>query len=139
MTKVMADKSPSTIFFETPCTEILVVSKHVIKGISELISNLLDLELFPVDLILDVVNPLVKLGDVHLTVLEPALSHFVLTLDAQNFVLKFLLPFHSLLCGLLELLHVLSDHLELLLDSFQVLFSQLCSVNCPPELLLLDS
>merc|ERR1711994_248142 len=67
---------------------ILVVSKHVIEGISELISNLLDLDLLSVDLILDVVNPLVELGDVHLSVLEPALGHLVLVLDAQDFVLQ---------------------------------------------------
>ena len=67
------------------------MSKHVIKGISKLISNLLDLDLLPVDLILDVVNPLVELGDVHLSVLESALSRFELVLDAEDFLLQFLL------------------------------------------------
>ena len=53
----------------------LVVSEHVVKGIAQVVSTLLDLQLLPVDLVLDVVNPLVELGDVHLAVLEPPLGH----------------------------------------------------------------
>ena len=74
----------------------LIVSKHVIEGISELISDLLDLDLLSVDLILDVVNPLVELGDVHLSVLEPSLSELVLALDAEDLVLQLLLSLNSL-------------------------------------------
>ena len=51
------------------------MSEHVVKGVAQVISTLLDLELLPVDLVLDVVNPLVELGDVHLAVLEPPLGH----------------------------------------------------------------
>ena len=72
--------------------DISVVGKHVIESISQLISNLLDLQLLPVDLVLDVVNPLVELGDVHLSVLESALSRFELVLDAEDFLFQFLLP-----------------------------------------------
>ena len=74
----------------------LIVGEHVIKSITELISNLLDLELLPVDLVLDVVNPLVELGDVHLAVLEPALSELVLALDAEDLVLQLLLSLNGL-------------------------------------------
>ena len=39
----------------------LIIVKHVIKGIAELIRHLLDFELFPVNLVLNVINPGVKL------------------------------------------------------------------------------
>merc|ERR1711936_726697 len=68
------------------------------------------------DLILDVVNPLVELGDVHLSVLEPGLSNLELLLKIEDFVHELLLPLQGLLGGLLELLHVLTDTLQLLLD-----------------------
>ena len=74
----------------------LVVSKHVIKGVPKLVSNLLNLQLLSVDLILDVVNPLVELGDVHLSVLEPSLRQLVLALDTQDLVLQLLLSLDSL-------------------------------------------
>ena len=48
----------------------LVVGEHIVEGLSELIGTLLDLQLLPVDLVLNVVDPLVQLGDVHLTVLK---------------------------------------------------------------------
>ena len=38
----------------------LIIVKHVVEGIAELIRHLLDLELFPVDLVLNVINPKVK-------------------------------------------------------------------------------
>ena len=72
------------------------MSKHIVEGVSQLVSNLLDLQLLSVDLVLDVVNPLVELGDVHLAVLEPALSELVLALDAEDLVLQLLLSFNSL-------------------------------------------
>ena len=39
----------------------LIIVKHVIKCIAELIRHLLDLELFSVNLVLNVINPEVKL------------------------------------------------------------------------------
>jgi len=62
----------------------LVVGKHIVEGVVELIRTLLDLQLLPVDLVLDVVNPLVKLGDVHLSVLEPGLGDLVLVLQGED-------------------------------------------------------
>ena len=49
----------------------LVVCEHVVKGLSQLVRHLLHLQLLAVDLVLDVVDPLVQLGDVHLAVLVP--------------------------------------------------------------------
>merc|ERR1712020_855829 len=115
------------------------MSEHVIESISQLISDLLDLELLSVDLVLNVVNPLVELGDVHLSVLESALSHLVFVLDAQNLLLEFLLPLHSLLSGQLKLLHVLSDHLELLLNALELALGELGPLNGSLEFLLLDA
>ena len=72
------------------------MGQHVIKSVSKLISNLLDLKFLSVNLILYVVNPLVELGDVHLSVLEPSLSELVLALDAEDLVLQLLLSLNSL-------------------------------------------
>merc|ERR1711902_241190 len=115
------------------------MSEHVIESVSQLISDLLDLEFLSVDLVLDVVNPLVELGDVHLSVLESALSHLVFVLDAQNLLLELLLPLHGLLGGQLELLHVLSDHLELLLNALELALGELSPLNGSLEFLLLDA
>ncbi|MFN9944121.1 MAG: hypothetical protein ACK56I_32100, partial [bacterium] len=52
----------------------LIVGEHVVEGLAQVVGTLFDLELLPVDLVLDVVDPLVQLGDVHLAVLEPALK-----------------------------------------------------------------
>ena len=52
----------------------LVVLEHVIKGLAQLVGHLLDLQLLSEDLVLDVVDPLVQLGDVHLTVLGTGIS-----------------------------------------------------------------
>jgi len=119
--------------------EFLIMSKHIIKGISKFISNLLNLELLSVDFIFNVVDSLVKLGDVHLTILEPSLSDLVLVLDAQDLLLELLLPLHGLLGGQLELLHVLSDHLELLLNALELALGELGPLNGSLQLLLLDA
>ena len=47
------------------------MSQHVVKGVAHLVGTLLDLQLLPVDLVLDVVDPVIQLSDVHLAVLEP--------------------------------------------------------------------
>ena len=90
------------------------MSEHIIKGVSQLISNLLNLELLSVDLVLDVVNPLVELGDVHLAVLEPALGHLVLLLDLQDFVLQ-LLPVDLVLDVVNPLVQLGDVHLPILI------------------------
>ena len=47
------------------------MSQHIIKSIIHLIRGLLNLEFLSVDLVLDIVDSVVQLGDVHLTILEP--------------------------------------------------------------------
>merc|ERR550517_236368 len=101
-------------------TYFLVVGDHVIEGVVQLVGTLLDLQLLPVDLVLDVVDPLVELGDVHLAVLEPGLSGLVLALQVVDLLYQLLLPLQSLLCGLLQLLHVVADSLQLLLMPFSL-------------------
>merc|ERR1712154_216429 len=71
--------------------------KHVIKGFVELIRDLFDFELFAVDLILDVINPVVQLCDVHFTVFVTGFSYLEPLHKLMNFVLELLLPF----CGFL--------------------------------------
>merc|ERR1719288_523871 len=117
----------------------LVVGDHVIEGVVQLVRTLLDLQLLPVDLVLDVVDPLVQLGDVHLAVLEPGLSDLVLALQVVDLLNELLLPLKGLLSGGLELLHVLTNGLQLLLDILQVLLGQLGPLNSPLELSLLHT
>merc|ERR1719288_43565 len=117
----------------------LVVGDHVIEGVVELVRTLLDLQLLPVDLVLDVVDPLVQLGDVHLAVLEPGLSDLVLALQVVDLLNQLLLPLKGLLSRGLELLHVLTDSLQLLLDVLQVLLGQLGPLHSPLELSLLHT
>merc|ERR1719230_1670371 len=117
----------------------LVVGDHVVEGVVQLVRTLLDLQLLPVDLVLDVVDPLVQLGDVHLAVLEPGLSDLVLALQVVDLLNELLLPLKGLLSGGLELLHVLTNGLQLLLDILQVLLGQLGPLNSPLELSLLHT
>ena len=53
---------------------LLVVLEHVVEGFAQLVGTLLDLQLLAVDLVLDVVDPLVQLGDVHLAVFKSSHS-----------------------------------------------------------------
>merc|ERR1711964_829352 len=73
-------------------TYFLVVGDHVVEGVVQLVGTLLDLQLLPVDLVLDVVDPLVELGDVHLAVLKPGLSGLVLALQVVDLLNQLLLP-----------------------------------------------
>merc|ERR1711992_234293 len=115
----------------------LVVGDHVIEGVVQVVGTPLDLQLLPVDLILDVIDPLVQLGDVHLAVLEPGLSDLVLALQVVDLLNQLLFPLQSLLGGGLKLLHVLTDSLELLFDVLQVLLSQLSPLDGSLQLSLL--
>merc|ERR1719500_2086192 len=112
----------------------LVVIKHVIESVIEFIRHLLDLELLTVDLIFNVVNPVVELGDVHLSVFIASLSNLESVHKLVNFVLELLFTFLGLLSGDLKLLHVLTN-------SFQFLFNipQLPSANSARSLALLSS
>ena len=48
----------------------LVVLQHVVERVVQLIRTSFDLQLLPVDLVLDVVDSVVQLRDVHLAVLK---------------------------------------------------------------------
>merc|ERR1712088_932308 len=64
----------------------LIIVKHVVEGIAELIRHLLDLELFPVNLVLNVINPEVQFGDVHLSIFKASLSNLESFQKSVNFV-----------------------------------------------------
>merc|ERR1719322_687972 len=117
----------------------LVMSKHVIKGIAEVISTLFDLELLSVDLILNVINSLVQLGNVHLSILKSAFSNLVLLLDLEDFVLELLLTLNSLLGRLLKLLHVLTNNLEFFLNALQLILGKFSTLQGSSQFILLDS
>ena len=57
---------------------LLVVGEHVIECVIEFIRTLLDLQLLSVDFVLNVINSLVQLGDVHLSILKSSFSNFEL-------------------------------------------------------------
>merc|ERR1719427_469482 len=106
----------------------LVVSKHVIEGVVKFIRNLLALQLLPVDLILNVVNPVVELGDVHLAVFIASLS-----------LLQPLLTLGGLLSRDLKLLHVFTNSLQLVLDILELALSQFGALGGSLALILLDA
>merc|ERR1712209_147538 len=94
---------------------------------------------FSVDLILNVINSLVELGDVHLSILKSALSNLVLLLDLEDFVLELLLTFNSLLGRLLKLLHVLTNNLELFFDALQLVLSKFSTLQSSSQFIFLNS
>merc|ERR1712029_21214 len=120
-------------------SRFLVVVKHVIKGFDELIGYFLDLQLLTVDFILNVINPVVQLGDVHLSVFIASFSMLESLHKLVNFVLQFLLTLLCFLSRDLKLLHVLTNSLKLLLNIPQFTFSQLGTFIGPLQLLLLYS
>merc|ERR1719225_1598043 len=95
------------------------------------------LEFLTVDLILNIVNPVVELGDVHLTVFIASLSMLEPIHKLVNFVLELLLTFLSLLSGDLKLLHVLTNSFQFLFNIPQFALSQLSALISPLKLILL--
>ena len=59
------------------CVFRLVVGQHIVESVSEFVRTLLDLQLLAIDLVLDVVDLLVQLRDVHLAVLESGHIEFL--------------------------------------------------------------
>merc|ERR1719449_377878 len=113
---------------------VLIIGHHIVECVVKLIRTSLDLQLLPVDLILNVVNSLIELGDVHLSVLKLGFSDLVLVLQGVDLLNELLFPLQSLLSRLLKLLHVLTNSLKLILDSLQVLLSQLSPLHSPLKL-----
>merc|ERR1712179_208300 len=91
----------------------LIIIKHIIKSVIELIRHLLDLELLTVDLIFNVINSVVELGDVHLSVFITSLSMLESVHKLVNFVLELKLIFlYSQFPGqLIEFLFIITGHL----------------------------
>merc|ERR1712241_752834 len=106
----------------------LVILKHIVKGIVKLIRNFLDLELLTVDLILNVINPEVQFGDVHLSVFIASLSNLESLHKCVDFVLEFLFPFLSFLSRNLKLFHVLTNSFQFLFNISEFTFSQFSSL-----------
>merc|ERR1719410_2196813 len=102
----------------------LVILKHIIKGIVKLIRDFLDLELLTVDLILNVINPEVQFGDVHLSVFIASLSNLETFHKCVDFVFELLFPLLSFLGRNLELFHVLTNSFQFLVNS-----SSFCSLS----------
>merc|ERR1719376_1087116 len=119
--------------------KFLIVSDHVIEGVVQLIGTLLDLQLFSVDFILNVINSLVKLGNVHLSVLESGLCGLVLVLKRKDLLHQLLFPFKSLFSRLFKLLHVFTNSFKFFLNSLKVLLGKFCSFKTPLEFSLLNT
>merc|ERR1719309_1182119 len=117
----------------------LVVGKHVIEGVIELIRGPLDLQLLSVNFILDVVNPLIELSDVHLSILKSSLCDLVFVLKRKDFLNQLLFSLKSLLSGFLKLFHVLTNSLKFFFNSLQVLLSKFSSLKSSLQLRFLDS
>merc|ERR1712109_152472 len=98
-----------------------------------------DLQLLPVDFVLNVINPVVKLSNVHLAILIAGLSLLQPVQKLVNLVLQFLLTLSSLLCRDLKLLHVLTNSLKLMLNIFKLALRQLSALSCSLALILLNS
>merc|ERR1712241_667363 len=106
----------------------LVILKHIVKGIVKLIRDFLDLELLTVDLILNVINPEVQFGDVHLSVFIASLSNLETLHKCVDFVLELLFPLLSFLGRNLELFHVLTNCFQFLFNIPELIFSQFSSL-----------
>merc|ERR1712241_1482890 len=117
----------------------LVILKHIIKGIVKLIRNFLDLELLTVDLILNVINPEVQFGDVHLSVFIASFSNLESLHKCVDFVLELLFPLLSFLGRNLELFHVLTNGFQFLFNIPELIFSQFSSLIGSLQFILLNS
>merc|ERR1719326_325219 len=117
----------------------LVIFKHIVKGIVKLIRDFLDLELLTVDLILNVINPEVQFGDVHLSVFIASLSNLESLHKCVDFVLEFLFPFLSFLSRNLKLFHVLTNSFQFLFNISEFTFSQFSSLIGSLQFILLNS
>merc|ERR1719474_1211648 len=77
----------SLILVKIMCIAVLVhlvVVDHIVESLVQLIGTLFDFELLPVDLVLDVIDPLVELGNVHLSVFKSGLGGLVLVLQLKD-------------------------------------------------------
>merc|ERR1712165_381171 len=112
------------------CLVKLIVVQHIIKGVIKLVRNLLDLELFSIDLILNIINSVVQFGNIALTILITSFSNFESVHKVKNFVLQFLFSFCCFFSGNFKLFHVFSNGLKFLFNIFEFSFSELSPFSC---------
>merc|ERR1712165_67137 len=117
----------------------LVVGQHVVKCVIELIRNLLDLQLLPIDFIFNVINPVVELGNVHLSIFITSFSMLQPLQKLVNLVLQLLFTLSGLLSRDLKLLHVFTNSLQFLLNILKLALSQFSTLSCPLALIFLYS
>jgi len=76
---------PNRKSWNRPCSfldDFLIVSYHVIKSFVKFIRTFLDLQLFTINFILNIINSLVKFGNVHLSILKLSLCDLVFVLKS---------------------------------------------------------
>ena len=109
--------------------------EHVIKCLSKFISNLLDLEFLPIDLILNVINSLVQLGDVHLPILKSSFCIFEFILDTKDLFFQLFFP---VIITLINFVKLKSWSWSIILVKFKI-HCQKCTNHPPPTIINLDS
>merc|ERR1719268_128740 len=92
-----------------------------------------------VNFILDVINSLVQLGDVHLSIFKSSLCDLILALKGEDLFNKLFFSLKSFLSRLLELLHVFTNKFQFFFDPFQVLLCKLSSFKSSLQFSFLDS
>merc|ERR1711909_225428 len=129
-------------FLEGNCKfflNILVVGQHVIEGVVKLISNLFDLELLSIDLILNIINSVVQFSNVALSVFITSFSNLESFHKIKNFVLQFFLAFSSFFSRDFELFHVFTNGFEFGLNILKFSFSKFSSLECSLAFIFLYS
>jgi len=64
----------------------LIIGQHIVKGVVELIRNLLDLKFFSVDFVFNVINSVVQLGNVALSIFITSFCNLESLHKIKNFV-----------------------------------------------------
>ena len=95
----------SSVFFEKEQNDFFaksVFGEDIIERVVQLVVDLLDLELFPDDLIFDIVDPVIELGDIHLTIFGPGLGGLQSSHQGSDLILVLFFPLQGLLLTNLE-------------------------------------
>merc|ERR1719150_3479994 len=102
-------KCKCTVYYLLSLCCLLVLVQHLVEGVVKLAGDRVDLQLLPDDLVLQLVDPKVELGDVHLSVLGAGIGLLQPDVQLLDLVLVLLLPPPGLLLRDLQLLLVLAD------------------------------
>merc|ERR1711899_279991 len=117
----------------------LIIGQHIVKGVVELIRDLLDLKFFSVDFVFNVIDSVVQLSNVALSVFISGFSNLESIHKIENFVLQFLFPLGCFLGRDFKLLHVFTDSFKLSLNILKFSFCQFCSFGSSFALIFLYS